>query len=327
MSVPPTNNLSEIQWGVGLIALLTTSIVDASVDDSAKRMISGTFTPTGQGLAQCGTVSTRGVSGGNVCEAAGLASLYPLAYVSAVERIPFAAEARELTKRVRDGLQRRTIVDAVSFGIARGELAVLRGPSGSGKTTLMALLGAMLSPTSGEVFLDGEPTSRLRDAHRAEVRRHRVGFLFQDDQLLPRMSARDNILLPRVPDGVGHADELRADALIERFSLRGVASSFSEALSGGERQRVALARALLRDPPVLLLDEPTAHLDDERAKSIVELLACLAAEDRAVLVATHDPRVVSAPRVSRVLDLANGRLVARNSERPPAIAASAAESP
>lgn len=327
MSALPSNDLDELQRGVGLMALFTTSIVDASVDDSAKRMISGTFTPRGSRPAQYGTASMRGLSGGNVCGAAGLASLYPLAYVSAVERIPPAAEARSLTKRVRDGLQRRTIVESVSFGIARGELVVLRGPSGSGKTTLLALLGAMLSPTSGEVLLDGEPTSRLREAHRAEVRRQKVGFLFQDDQLLPRMSARDNILLPCVPDGVGHDEELRADALIERFSLHRVASSFSEALSGGERQRVALARALMRDPPVLLLDEPTAHLDDERARSIIDLLASLAAEDRAVLVATHDPRVVSAPRVSRVLDLANGRLVAPNSEPAREIAASAAENP
>lgn len=233
-----------------------------------------------------------------------------------VEPAPFAVEARNLTKRVRDGARRRTIIESISVGIARGELVVLRGPSGSGKTTLLALLGAMLSPTSGEVFLDGEPTSRLREAHRAEVRRHKVGFLFQDDQLLPRMSARENILLPCVPDGVGPADERQAEALIERFSLSPVEGSTSEALSGGERQRVAMARALMRNPPVLLLDEPTAHLDDERARSIVEMLAGLAAENRAVLVATHDPRVVGAAGVSRVLELASGRLIAEPARSP-----------
>jgi putative ABC transport system ATP-binding protein len=220
---------------------------------------------------------------------------------------PFAAEARDLTKRVRDGRQRRTIVQSVSFGLARGELAVLRGPSGSGKTTLLALLGAMLSPTSGEILLDGEPTSRLREAHRADVRRHKVGFLFQDDQLIPRMSVRENVLLPCVPDGVRPEDQRQASALIERFDLGHVERTPSESLSGGERQRVALARALVRNPPVLLLDEPTAHLDDERARSIVDLLTSLAAEDRAVLVATHDPRVVGAG-ASRVLDLLDGRL-------------------
>src|SRR5277367_4996474 len=123
------------------------------------------------------------------------------------------------------------------------------------------------------------------------------------------MSARDNILLHGVPAGVGPADERHAGALIERFALGPVDGSTSEALSGGERQRVAIARALMRNPPVLLLDEPTAHLDDERARSIVEMLAGLAAENRAVLVATHDPRVVGAGGVSRVLELASGRLI------------------
>jgi putative ABC transport system ATP-binding protein len=219
-----------------------------------------------------------------------------------------AVEARSVTKRVRDGEQRRTVIYEASLGVARGELVVLRGPSGSGKTTLLALLGAMLSPTSGEVFLDGEPTSRLRDVHRAEVRRHKVGFVFQDHQLVVGMSLRDNILLPCVPDGVAPEDERAADLLIERFALRSVAHSRAETLAGGERQRAAIARALLRDPPLLLLDEPTAHLDDARVHALFETLAGLAAERRALLVATHDPRVVSAPGVSRVLDLEDGRL-------------------
>jgi putative ABC transport system ATP-binding protein len=238
----------------------------------------------------------------------------------------FSAEARELTKRVRDGRQRRTILESVSFGLARGELVVLRGPSGSGKTTLLALLGAMLSPTSGEVFLEGEPTSRLREAHRAEVRRNKVGFLFQDDQLIGGMSARDNILLPCVPDGLRPADERRADSLVERFTLAEIRTTRSEALSGGERQRVALARAMMRDPSVLLLDEPTAHLDDARARTLLEILGSLAVEGRAVLVATHDPRVALAGVVSRILDLAAGRLVAQApSAAPPRAAPTLAE--
>jgi putative ABC transport system ATP-binding protein len=212
-------------------------------------------------------------------------------------------EAKRVTKRVRDGSGRRTIIEDVSFGLGRGELVVLRGPSGSGKTTLLALLGAMLSPTSGEVILDGEPTSRLREVHRAELRRHKVGFVFQDHQLVAGMSLRDNVLLPCVPDGV-FAPELRA----------AVAHSKVEALAGGERQRAAIARALMRDPPLLLLDEPTAHLDDARAGSLFETLAGLAGEGRAVLVATHDPRLVAMAAVSRVLDLVDGRLVSSGLE-------------
>lgn len=220
-----------------------------------------------------------------------------------------AASVRDVVKRVRDGAERRTVLDGVSFEIARGELVVVRGPSGSGKTTLLAIVGAMLSPTSGEVFLDGEATSRLREAHRAEVRRRKVGFVFQDLQLVDDLSALDNVLLPRVPDGVRREDETRALALLDRFGLGARARGKARALSGGERQRVALARALLADPPLLVLDEPTAHLDDARAVAIADELAGLARDGRAVLVATHDPRVVQGGAVSRVLDLVAGRLV------------------
>ncbi len=223
-----------------------------------------------------------------------------------------AASVRNIVKRVRDGRERRTVLDDVSFDLARGELVVIRGPSGSGKTTLLAIVGAMLSPTSGEVHLDGEPTSRLREAHRAEVRRRKVGFLFQDLQLVDGLTAHQNVLLPRVPDGVRPEDEKRADELLARFGLSGAAHTRAKVLSGGERQRVALARALLNDPPLLVLDEPTAHLDDERALAIAGDLASLAKDGRALLVATHDARLAKSAGVTRVLDLAGGRLVAQS---------------
>jgi putative ABC transport system ATP-binding protein len=226
---------------------------------------------------------------------------------------PSAASVRDVTKRVRDGEARRTILDGISFELARGELVVLRGPSGSGKTTLLAIVGAMLSPTSGEVLLDGEPTSRMRDAHRAEARRAKVGFVFQDLQLVDAMTARENVLLPKVPEGITAKDEARADELLARFGVTNVAGAIARSLSGGERQRVALARALLLDPPLLLLDEPTAHLDDANARAIATELAALASDSqtpRAILVATHDARVAANAKVTRVLDLAEGRLVA-----------------
>jgi putative ABC transport system ATP-binding protein len=224
------------------------------------------------------------------------------------EQDRFVVEAKNVTKRVRDGSARRMVIQDVSLRLARGDLVVLRGPSGSGKTTLLALLGAMLSPTSGEVFLDGEPTSRLREAHRAEVRRHKVGFVFQDHQLVAGMSLRENVLLPCVPDGVGPPEAEVADKLLERFALTSLAHSRVEALAGGERQRGAIARALMRDPPLLLLDEPTAHLDDARARLLFDMLRGLLAEGRALLVATHDPRLVAMDGVSKVCDLVEGRL-------------------
>jgi putative ABC transport system ATP-binding protein len=221
-----------------------------------------------------------------------------------------AASVRNVVKRIWDGREKRTVVDDVSFDLARGELVVVRGPSGSGKTTLLAIVGAMLTPSSGEVHLDGEATSRLREAHRAEVRRRKVGFVFQDLQLVDGLTSRENVLLPRVPDGVRPEDEKRATELLERFGMGNLADVDAHRLSGGERQRVALARALLNDPPLLVLDEPTAHLDDARATSIIEELTRLAADGRAVLVATHDPRLAKSSGVSRILDLVAGKLAA-----------------
>jgi len=217
-------------------------------------------------------------------------------------------------KRVFDGKEKRIVLDDVSFEIARGELVIVRGPSGSGKTTLLAIVGAMLSPTSGEVQLDGEPTSRLREAHRAEVRRKKVGFVFQDLQLVDTLSVTRNVLLPCVPDGVRAEDEKRAQSLLERFGIGSLADVKTKGLSGGERQRVALARALINDPPLLVLDEPTAHLDDERAKRIADELADLAKDGRAVLVATHDARI--ATNSSRVLSLAGGKLLPQAEAEP-----------
>src|SRR6478736_507974 len=151
--------------------------------------------------------------------------------------MPSAVAMKDVVKRVRDGRQRRTVIDGVSLDLERGELVVLRGPSGSGKTTLLALLGCMLSPTSGEVFLDGEATSRLREHHRAEVRRHKVGFVFQDLHLLDDMPVLENVLVPKVPDGVGAEDERRARSLLDRFGVGALSHSRARALSGGERQR------------------------------------------------------------------------------------------
>ncbi|WP_394824324.1 ABC transporter ATP-binding protein [Pendulispora albinea] len=219
-----------------------------------------------------------------------------------------AVRVEGLVKRIRDGRTRRTILDGISLTVERGELVLLRGPSGSGKTTLLALVGAMLSPTSGEVHLDGEATSRLRESYRAKVRRQKVGFVFQDVALVDTMSARDNVLLPCVPDGIGPREIERADALLARFGVASLARTEARGLSGGERQRVALARALMRDPPLLLLDEPTAHLDEERAASIAGDLVALAREGRAVLAATHDPRLTQAAGVARILDLHGGKL-------------------
>lgn len=223
-------------------------------------------------------------------------------------------EAEALTKRVRDGRNRRTVVAEVSLRVDRGERCLLRGPSGSGKTTLLAMLGAMLTPTSGEVRLDGVATSRLRDAHRARVRREKVGFVFQDVQLLGALSVRENVVLPCVPDGVTPRDVEAADRWLERFGLTALADAPARSLSGGEAQRVALARALVRDPVLLLLDEPTAHLDAENADRLLGELDALVGEGRALVLATHDPRVVARFPDAASLTLVDGQIAPASSE-------------
>lgn len=231
----------------------------------------------------------------------------------------FVLEARGLGKRVRDGRQRREVLRGVSLGVRAGEVMVVTGPSGSGKTTLLGLLGGMLLPTEGEVLIDGEPVSRLRDAHRAEVRRRKVGYLFQDLALVGGMSVLDNVMLPLLPDGLGgRGGERLATTALERLGLGDRAGAKVDGLSGGERQRVALARALVRGPKVVLLDEPTAHLDGERAKALLDDLVAAAGLGAALVIASHDPRVTGDARVTQRLALKAGELVGPAGEMPEA---------
>ncbi|HKQ69481.1 MAG TPA: ATP-binding cassette domain-containing protein [Polyangiaceae bacterium] len=220
---------------------------------------------------------------------------------------PTALSARQVGKRVNDGKTRREILRDVNLTLSAGEFVVVRGASGSGKTTLLAVLAGLLLPTTGEVWLGGEPVSRLRDHQRADVRRKSVGYVFQDFALIEGMTVLENVLLPLVPDGRADAAAVsRGMSLLERFGIAGLARSRAESLSGGESQRVALARARITAPPVLLLDEPTAHLDAERAHGLMDDLSVLCAEHTGVLVASHDPRVYDDRRVTRVLTIADG---------------------
>lgn len=215
-------------------------------------------------------------------------------------------ELRDVTKRVRDGRTSRTILDHVNLSLEPGRVALVLGPSGSGKTTLLALAGLLSTPTVGEVYVQGEPTSRLRERFRAEARRRKVGFVFQHAELFDDRTAEDNVLLPTAPLGIRVADRTRARALLARFGILALAGTRASRLSGGERQRVALCRALFFDPPLLLCDEPTAHLDAEQSEKFVALLRECAEQNRAVLIATHDERLqnalVTSPRF--VLDSA-----------------------
>jgi putative ABC transport system ATP-binding protein len=219
-------------------------------------------------------------------------------------------ETREASKRYVDGTRVVRAIDGVSIAVEAGEWVTLRGPSGSGKTTLLGVLGGMIAPTSGDVLFEGESIVRLREHHRAELRRTKVGFVFQALALVPEMSVLENVLLPLVPDGGASAkDEARALEALAGVGLdRGKAMARASLLSGGERQRAAIVRALVREPKLLLLDEPTAHLDRAAAEEVLALLARQKTAGRTIVVSTHDPRI-AAEELGRVIELSDGVIV------------------
>jgi len=222
---------------------------------------------------------------------------------------PIMVRAIGLTKRYPAGRGEKTALREVSLAIPRGEFWIVNGPSGSGKTTLLGLLAGMIAPTCGEVQLDGRAITHWRDHHRALVRRHLVGMVFQEFALVPGMSLEENVFLPLVPQGgPDRAGRERGRALLERFGMAAFADTPVERLSAGERQRGAIIRALVTDAPILLLDEPTAALDTENVRILLELLLGLRAEGRTILATTHDRRLAEDPRVDGVLSLVDGAL-------------------
>ena len=220
-----------------------------------------------------------------------------------------ALEARQLWKTYQVGDQPAFhAVSGVDVRIERGEYVALMGPSGSGKSTLLQLLGALDHPTRGEVLYDGASVTGLKDKAVARLRGRRVGFVFQSFNLVPRLSALENVMLPTSFVGGARGERrARAARLLERVGLGDRLHHTPAELSGGQRQRVALARALVNDPLVLLADEPTGNLDSRMGQEILRLFDDLHAEGRTILVVTHDASV--ADRADRTLHMHDGRIV------------------
>jgi putative ABC transport system ATP-binding protein len=220
-----------------------------------------------------------------------------------------ALEARALRKTYRQGTVDVHAVDGVDLAIEAGELVAIVGRSGSGKTTLLDLLGCLLRPTSGEVLVGGEATAGLPDARLAAVRRDPIGFVFQEFNLLPTLTALENVLLPRRYGTRRPDDRARAEALLAAVDLSHRARHRPGQLSGGEQQRVAIARALVNDPAIILADEPTGELDSETSGALVAMLRRLNRDEgRTIVIVTHDPEVAAA--ADRIVRLLDGRVVA-----------------
>jgi putative ABC transport system ATP-binding protein len=222
---------------------------------------------------------------------------------------------RDVTKVFDEGRQRVPVLKGITMDVARGEVVALEGPSGSGKTTLLSIMGCILTPTSGELEVAGRRVGAADAAALREVRRRSIGFVFQQYNLFPALTALENVEYSlNVRGSRGRAAHDAAKRVLERVGLADRAGFLPRDLSGGQKQRVAIARALAGSPPVLLADEPTANLDTAVGGQILDLFQQLAkGEGRGVLVVTHDPKV---RRIAdRVVGIRDGRLVADGVEQ------------
>ena len=216
-------------------------------------------------------------------------------------------QTEDLTKVYGSGSTAVVALDHVSFTVAPGEFVAIMGPSGCGKSTLLHLLGGLDLPTSGRVLLDGVDLSSLDDSALSVLRRQKIGFVFQFYNLIPVLSAVENVGLPLMLHGEADG-EARARAWLERVGLGDRASQKPDQLSGGQQQRVALARALVAEPSLILADEPTGNLDSHAADEMLGLLRRAVADwGRTVVMVTHDPRM--AIQADRVVLMRDGAIV------------------
>ena len=200
-----------------------------------------------------------------------------------------------------------TALDNVTFGIEKGKVIAIAGPSGSGKSSLINILGCMDSATSGRAIVDGVDITQLSENDLADIRKNKIGFIFQDFLLIPTLSALDNVLLPLIPDGIKKADRERAMNILEQVGLAERASHKPKELSGGEKQRVAVARALINNPSIIFADEPTGNLDTKIGNEIIQLLRNLSEKTGVtVVIVSHDPMVWE--RTDLLLKLIDGRI-------------------
>lgn len=221
----------------------------------------------------------------------------------------YALETNSVVKTYQSESGTIHAVDDVSLNVAAGEFVALVGPSGSGKTTMLSILAALLQPSSGRILLDGQDLATMGDIERVSLRREKIGFTFQANNLVPYLTAVENVeLMLRLNNQLDKTGRLRARELLARLGLEDRMHNLPGQMSGGQQQRVAIARALIHNPSLVLADEPTASLDTERAYQVVETFAGLIHEQgRAGIMVTHDLRMCE--YVDRVLQMQDGKLV------------------
>jgi len=226
---------------------------------------------------------------------------------------PPAILARQLTKRIATATHTVEILKGIDLQVDRGQFVAIMGASGSGKSTLLGLLAGLDSPTSGQIILDGVDITGLEEDKLALLRGQKIGFVFQSYQLIPTLTAEENVLLPLELAGGERDGRKRARELLDRVGLLDRRDHYPVQLSGGEQQRVALARAFVMRPPILMADEPTGNLDTTNGRLVLDLLLQLNQRDRAtLLLVTHDRELAS--YADRRITLRDGAIVADESQ-------------
>lgn len=222
-------------------------------------------------------------------------------------------ELKHIYKNYRQDKIVVPVLKDINISIDEGEYVAIMGPSGSGKTTLMNIIGCLDQATSGTFFLDGEDISKCSDNRMSDIRLKKIGFVFQSFQLLPRLSALDNVALPLCYAGVAKKERReRAAAALERVGLADRMDFRPNQLSGGQKQRVAIARAMVNRPRILLADEPTGALDSRSGEQVMELFESLHEEGASILMITHDADIASF--AERIVEIRDGRLKSREVE-------------
>ena len=218
-------------------------------------------------------------------------------------------EIRDMCKIYNPGENEVRALDHVNLKINRNEFVAIIGQSGSGKSTLMNMLGCLDVPTSGTYTLNGQDVSHLSDDELSDIRNKEIGFIFQGFNLIPGLTALENVELPLIYRGVGKKERLRlSEIALEKVGLRHRMDHKPSEMSGGQQQRVAIARAIAQAPPVILADEPTGNLDSGSTQEIMEILKGLHKEKRTVILITHDNEIAS--RAKRIIRIMDGKIVA-----------------